>query len=246
MLTGSENIEDFREVTDAEKTALEASDAVWVRPPQSFIDRANSVGMIYNEVTGFVELNGLTDISYEEALQIFNYSHTQSTTEWSDKYSHIPKGIRTLLPLRCAKDNNVISKLLFSCQYIEVISFLPNNSNRVGTYGSWNNTFDGCYNLKKVLTPLRLTRGNTFFAAFKNCSKLEHVELQLAQDFNLSYCPLLSHHSIHYLITYAYNTSAIVITVHPEVFAKIADEDNEEWHALLTMAMEKNIQFASA
>ena len=35
------------------------------------------------------------------------------------------------------------------------------------------------------------------------------------------------------------------ITVHPDVYAKLTDETNTEWHALLALAAEKNITFAT-
>lgn len=43
----------------------------------------------------------------------------------------------------------------------------------------------------------------------------------------------------------AANTSAITITVHPDVYAKLTDESNAEWYAVLTAAAAKNITFAT-
>lgn len=43
----------------------------------------------------------------------------------------------------------------------------------------------------------------------------------------------------------AANTAAITVTVHPDVYAKLSDETNAEWHALLAQAAEKNIIFAT-
>lgn len=42
------------------------------------------------------------------------------------------------------------------------------------------------------------------------------------------------------------NTSAITVTVHADVYAKIQDETQTEWHALITSAQEKQITFATA
>lgn len=44
----------------------------------------------------------------------------------------------------------------------------------------------------------------------------------------------------------AANTSAITVTVHADVYAKIQDESNTDWHALLALAQEKQITFATA
>lgn len=57
---------------------------------------------------------------------------------------------------------------------------------------------------------------------------------------------VLSLESMQYLITNAANTSPITVTVHADVYAKIQDETNAEWHALLSAAQEKQITFATA
>ena len=48
MLTGSESMADFREITNAEKTALEASDAAWnavpAQPPHEDNDTRTTGG----------------------------------------------------------------------------------------------------------------------------------------------------------------------------------------------------------
>lgn len=50
---------------------------------------------------------------------------------------------------------------------------------------------------------------------------------------------------MQYMIDNAANTAAITVTVHPDVYAKLSDETNAEWHALLAQAAEKNIIFAT-
>lgn len=47
------------------------------------------------------------------------------------------------------------------------------------------------------------------------------------------------------MVTNAANTAAITITVHPDVYAKLTDEDNAEWHQILIDAEDKNIQFVT-
>lgn len=58
--------------------------------------------------------------------------------------------------------------------------------------------------------------------------------------------PLISLESLQYLITNAANTSPITVTVHADVYAKIQDESNADWHSLLSAAQEKQITFATA
>lgn len=57
--------------------------------------------------------------------------------------------------------------------------------------------------------------------------------------------PLLSLASLQYMVANAANTTTITITVHPDVYAKLADETNVEWHKVMTDAGAKNINFAT-
>ena len=246
MLTGSESMADFREITNSEKTALEASDAVWVRPPQSFIDQwniaAGSYGR-YNEATGFFELNGITDIGYEEALMIMSYyPYCKRPLSTTPSLFEGINGVRTLLPIQLGG------------------LATPSNCNRffastslivVNVNGYVNNAylmFLQSRALRKILGVIDLNLCTNSAGIFQiNASPLEEVYLKnLKSNISFNFLKYLRIECYRYIIENAANTTAITITVHPEVFAKITDEDNEEWHALLTMAMEKNIQFASA
>lgn len=65
-------------------------------------------------------------------------------------------------------------------------------------------------------------------------------------DISFSDSPLISLESLQFMITNAANTSPIIVTVHADVYAKIQDETNAEWHALIEMAVAKQITFATA
>ena len=68
----------------------------------------------------------------------------------------------------------------------------------------------------------------------------------MVRNFGIKDSPLISLESLQYLITNAANTSPITVTVHADVYAKIQDETNADWHALIASAQEKNITFATA
>ena len=57
--------------------------------------------------------------------------------------------------------------------------------------------------------------------------------------------PKLSLASVQYAVDNASNTSAITITVHPDVYAKLTDPSNTEWYAVNTAAQAKQIAFAT-
>jgi len=77
VLAGNESVDDYKEVTDNQKTSMEKARDEWKRPEQSFIDEWNNacinpfdkkpVGK-YNEETGFFECNGLVDITNHRAM----------------------------------------------------------------------------------------------------------------------------------------------------------------------------------
>lgn len=98
-----------------------------------------------------------------------------------------------------------------------------------------------CINIKNSNSRL------SFTDTFSNCPILENVLISsLPLDISFKDSPLLSLESLRYLINNAANTSAITVTVHADVYAKIQDETNVEWHALIEMAAAKQITFATA
>lgn len=247
MLTAAEHIEDFMEVTEAEKTALEAADAQWVRPPQSFIDQWNeAAGQYggYNEDTGYFELNGLTDITYDEALAIYSSYHGKYyTTNISGAFVKLPH--RTLLPIYIGNTssgmNCTCSRAFFNMTNLEVVKLSDCTAK-----DPWG-MFAHCKKLKYIYGNINISSLNNSIAEmFLGCIALQEVSISnLKGSISLSDSPLLSRNSLDNMVTNSSNTSAITITVHPDVYAKIIDEANEEWHSLLPLAAEKNIQFAT-
>ena len=80
---------------------------------------------------------------------------------------------------------------------------------------------------------------------FYECFNLENICLIVKESLYLAYSPKLSLDSFRHIVTYAVNTSAITITVHPDVYAKLTDEANTDWHQILLDAADKNITFAT-
>ena len=63
--------------------------------PQANIDLFTSAGAIFNEESGYFELNGLTDISYEEMCSIYS---AYNSNPWTNQQGMlIVKGVRTCL-----------------------------------------------------------------------------------------------------------------------------------------------------
>lgn len=241
MLTATETIEGLKEVTAAQKTAIEASDAAWVRPPQMFIDQWNEAAGTYgtfNEGSGFFELNGLTDITYEEALLIYRISAPMSkrfTPSLMGRFIH-GSGYRTIFPIIYGHTLSMEVKRMFEGNKdIEVVRFLDVRT----TNCQW--MFWGCTSLRRVES-FSFEDNESFIG----CINLEYVGIYyLSKNLNLKDSPKLTTDCFNYIIRYKNNTTEITITVHPDVFAKLTDESNEEWHAILLAAAEKQINFAT-
>lgn len=207
-----------------------------------------AAGAVYNEQTGFYELNGLTDITEEQMRNIYVYtSGAINQNDLSGKFCNFL--VRTNLPFKANSggyfgDAN-IGAMFASNRTIEVVHvgliIYPN-------YISY--AFSQCDKLRKILTVIdlnnyRVSTPNT--TMFRGCILLEYVRIQkIKQSISFSDSPLLSLESLQYLITNAANTSSITVTVHADVYAKIQDETQTEWHALIATAQEKNITFATA
>lgn len=248
MLTGTEKPEDFKEVTDTEKTALETTDAQWERPPQEFIDRWNqrcrmfvSAGIgEFNENTGYFELNGLKDITYKQAIfcDLFSdawdqYIENKISSSWSTwRYnvrSTFPKvGVMQQAHINTYNTDIEVVKLHASVYNdVDVITF------RISALS----------NIKRFDDVISLKHCTDFVCESQT---LEHLMLSVYNsDISLAKCPLLDFESINAIPSRATNSMPITVTVHADVMAKLNDETNTEWHQILTDAAAKQITFAT-
>lgn len=207
-----------------------------------------AAGAVYNEQTGFYELNGLTDITEEQMRNIYVYtSGAINQNDLSGKFSNLP--IRTNLPFKANSGSYFgdasIGAMFVKNHTIEVINI---GSTVYPNYIGY--AFAQCDKLRKILTVINLNSynlGKPITTMFQGCILLEYVRIQkIRQSILFSNSPLLSLESLQYLITNADNTLAITVTVHADVYAKIQDETQTEWHALIASAQEKQITFATA
>lgn len=207
-----------------------------------------AAGAVYNEQTGFYELNGLTDITEEQMRNIYVYtSGAINQNDLSGKFSNLP--IRTNLPFKANSGSYFgdasIGAMFVKNHTIEVINI---GSTVYPNYIGY--AFAQCDKLRKILTVINLNSyslGKTITTMFQGCILLEYVRIQkIRQSILFSNSPLLSLESLQYLITNADNTLAITVTVHADVYAKIQDETNADWHALIETAAAKQITFATA
>lgn len=243
-MTAEEHIEDFREVTAAEREALEQSDAAWSRPPQSFIDQWNGACAYegtpkyfgcYNEETGYFELNGLTDIGYDEAMEILliNGNWKRQTGNLSNAFRGLT--VRTLFPIKSDVATNIDYMAMKSIN-LEKIAF---EGLFVVDEGNCYFSFDGCKKLREITGPFSCFRKPVFHGIFRGCESLEEITIYFLNS-NLSFedSPRLSAGCINNIVARRDGSTPITITVHPQAYARVTEE-------IFALAAEKNITIAS-
>lgn len=228
LLTGTETPEDFREVTDKEKAALEKSDAKWEKPSEDFIAQMAALGVTWNADTGFFELNTLVDIGYREMINIYQQSLPYIFRQLNKDIGYTSStmtSVRTFLPIKAAD-----AKLDFSANgALEVLkfSFCPNP-----TFVWLNNN-----SLRKIIGVIA-TRKNL---NLNPLPALEDVTVRVEFDnvtVSLQGSPNLSFASLQYMVDNAKNVPSATVTLHPDAYARLTEE-------LIAAAAEKNIVFAT-
>lgn len=206
-----------------------------------------AAGAVYNQNTGFYELNGLTDITEEQMRTIYvQTNHMDYIENMNDVFSAL--NFRTNLGFKQVRR---VNNRTFNLKN----AFRENKNLEVLKLG--NSTYDFsvmkcsdiqnfvyyCSNLKKIIGYIECPVAvNILYTPL-----LEEIRFKnIVGNFGIKDSPLISLESLQYLITNAANTSPITVTVHADVYAKIQDEGQVDWHALIETAAAKQITFATA
>lgn len=231
-----------------------------------------SYGAVYNEETGFYELNGFTDITEEEMWNIYRYFNFNDMSMFVGKYPYdgLNLKVRTNIPFQSVILNTGSSKafliphkwsyLCNNIKYVEkvVISRRPEEvylcaDNFIGC----NYLFYDCSALVEIDGIIDFSkRDGDLGSAFINCPKLKSFKLRgLHNNATFKGSPSINLGTLTYVIENATNTGAITITVDPTIYGYLTGTiqpapetggSTEEWQALVTAAQEKQISFASA
>lgn len=200
----------------------------------------------YNKETGFFELNGLTDITFEQAILIYrltSYPIIQGNTELK-AICLVNAAIRTNLPMAISISNPLNLNCAFmGCIKMEVVNN-PDYYGNGALYKTMQQAFKWCRKLRKFMNIIKVSACNDISGAFDFCDSLEEIRLT-ALDKNVGFkdSPNLTLFSLNYMVEHSANTNPITITIHPDIYAKLSTE--EEWMALNELAISKNISFAT-
>ena len=201
--------------------------------PQANIDLFTSAGAVFNEQSGYFELNGLTDISYEEMRAIYNAGYKMTEGYWANV-------IRTNIFRPCNVNNvDAAQQYGFTGMYAnrnctaEVFKFTEQDVYGVAIKGQMYGAYDGCLYLKSFGNGVFVGQdSNISDQAFNKCYSLETIYIRsLKKNISFKDSARLSNASILYMIKNSAATSAIVITLHPDAKAR-AEADAEIMAAL--------------
>ena len=200
-----------------------------------------SAGAVYNEATGFYELNGLTDITEEEMREIYNrYLIDIGSNVNVSGWLILGAKIRTNLPCITRADIFNEMNLSISGSNVEVLRICAASS---------EDYFRGCYiaatmavahdpmpKLKKVIGIWRYNDPNpnkfdfSYGQPFSKCPLLEEIRMEkINKSHTFAVSPNLSKESVLYMITNANPPSgaavgSITITLHPTAYARLKDD----------------------
>ena len=226
------------------------SNLVYGLIPNYFIDLVTHLDnndVVFNESSGYFELNELTDVSYNEMQRIYNIGALSDVVgALGGTAFRTHSYVRTMLNIKNYANVSLYSA--FMSNYIETIKFNTASSNNIGKL------FSSCVKLKKVLGRLSIgvTNASNATDAFKDCYSLESIVLRnVAVNISFAQSSKLDLQSVVYMVENAANTSAITITLHADALARCTADtteytyNNNTYTGIVALATAKNITLAS-
>lgn len=199
----------------------------------------------FNDSTGYYECNGYVDIGEEEMAQMYSLYcgglDVWNQSSWS--FGQLTKNYTPRTNIPFLKEYKEFPTMWWWYN-LESVRFIINNPDNP-LYMTFTANITNCDKLKFVHDILETNSRKTKIDLTK-LPMLEEIRIKSARyDVQINDSPFISIESLRYLIENAANTVARTVTVHPDVYAKLADENNTEWHAVWTAAQAKQISFAT-
>nr|DAR43947.1 MAG TPA: hypothetical protein [Caudoviricetes sp.] len=200
-----------------------------------------SAGAKYNEMTGYYELNGLTDITEEEMRTIYNrYLIDIGTNSRASGWLILGAKIRTNLPCITRADIfNGMDNSIYGTN-VEVLRICAASSEDYNRVCYIEETTAVAHQsmpkLKKVIGIWRYNSENPskynfgYGQPFSKCPLLEEIRMgKINKSHTFAVSPNLSKESVQYMITNANPPSgaaagSIAITLHPTAYARLKDD----------------------
>ena len=245
VLSTGQTAESWRDAEDDEKQSF--------TPPQNGEGQRTERTPLYeatgqvrfNDSTGYYECNGYTDIGEEEMAQMYALYcgglEIWSQNSWS--FGQLIKNYTPRTNIPFLKQPASYPKLFWWYNLESVHFIIENPSNQM--YMIFAENISNCDKLARVQDILYVS-GRKTTIRLEKLPLLQEARVKGAQwDVEIASSPIFSLASLQYLVDNAENTAAITVTVHPDVYAKLSDEANAEWHAVWAAAQARQISFAT-
>ena len=242
-------INEFRErrMPELNRRLVDIDNNITAAKTALFDDILRDLGVTVVKAGEEYSLNGVTGITLEEMRKIYaagqlRFPHPQA----------MPQGIRTNLPpvktMRSFDTLSDITDIFRQNTTIEVANLDSRNDGYPVRIESAMGAFSYCSKLKKIIGIVDVSQCKDWRVEFgNNFSAIEHFSIKgLSKDLYIAEWGSIDLASLQYMVANAANGSkAITITVHADVFAKLDDATNTQWHKVMTDAVAKNISFAT-
>lgn len=207
-----------------------------------------AAGAVWDTSSKSWTVGSVTGISNRMMTRIYSLSHNVlNNSNWDSVLFNVD--IPVNLPPRKAPNQstsevNVTAISTFSGSNFKTIYLCPES--KFVRFSNCALLFYNCQQLVTIVGGMTFENRNNN-AALVGCVSLQEIRIkQLQYNVNLKDSPLLTLESFQYLVENATNTSAITVTVHADVYAKLTDPQQADWYAVNTAAQGKHISFATA
>lgn len=187
-------------------------------------------GEIVTHKAGHYYLNGLGDITEEQMVEIYNAGTLKNNIPGF--YTNNNR-VRTILPARTSGQEGFgtvsLNGILSSATSVESVVFTDRYSlaERLGvsfSAGTAYSAFSGCSNLVYI-QKMNFSSVATLTSVFDKCNSLVYANINgLKCNLNWGSSVMISKESVIYTIQNAFPVSAITITLHPDAYARLADD----------------------
>lgn len=245
ILTQGYSADNYKEVTAAEKTKLETAaqtardGGLGVRTAQTPL--YEQAGAVFNDRTGYYELNELTDLTEADMALIHEESRLCNTEAKDRAGFYMNRLARTLYPITTYGNGYVhdFSCALLGSRALETLAIRTKYNNDGYLLGNNIQMFYYCYGLKKIITTIHFNSSSAMDRTFYACYALESIKIaDLNVSLSFEWSPNLSLESLQFMVDHAATTRAITIELHDTAFARLTDE-------LIAQAGEKQITFVT-
>ena len=220
-----------------------------------------AAGAVFNDETGYYEMNGYTDIDEAEIQTTYKRTFGWTIQLLTNRFQMYITDCRTNFPLVTSYNGSTsftISNTLKisggnSAKGFRTLRLSDQYGQNFGYISGRVNMNSLCNGIERIIGNILMNDGSTANLGGLSFPDLVEVNIRFMsvpkkdQSFSLQWCPLLSRESLNYTVENFTGSEEFTFTliVHPDVYAKITDESNAEWHALLEAASERNMTFAT-